>query len=634
MPSSLFSNVQRYPDSPLAKSAMPHLVAHYDWSSNSLGPIETWSASFRSAARLVLSAAIPMGVIAGEHGILIFNDGMREIMGAPFGEALGMSVLDALPHAAAFYRDAISKCSFGAAPSYRDSPLKITRDGKPVTAWFNLEFTPVLAEDGTYLAALVIATETTLRVIAERALQRSEERLSLALGASGVIGIWDLDLLTGQVTADERFAKVFGITPADAAHGLPINRFLESIHPDDRARVLSGLSQATATGQKYQASYRLITRDGGVRWLLASGRTIFDDGGRPVRFPGVAVDITRQFEDAVALAESESHFRTLAETVPQMVWSANEAGIHDYFSQRWYEFTGLSPGPHEHDRWRERIHPDDRERVNTVWREANHSAANIYDNDYRFLHHSGQHRWIHVTALPQRDSAGAIVRWYGTATDIHDAKIAAHERELVSDELNHRIKNIFAITQSLISLSVHDQPEMKDFADGLASRLKALHQAHDFIRPDAGARVALEAHGSLHSLIRLLLKPYEGSHGARIIFEGPDCPIGERAVTPLSLLFHELATNSAKYGALSSSAGTLRLLFVRGAEQWQISWIENQQEANVPPPEQRGFGSRLLTLIVNVQLQGQISRHWTRTGLHLTITLPVQNIERAGNALH
>jgi len=124
-----------------------------------------------------------------------------------------------------------------------------------------------------------------------------------------------------------------------------------------------------------------------------------------------------------ALRDSEAKFRTIANAMPQMVWSTLPDGHHDYFNQQWYDFTGVPEGSTDGLGWRDIFHPDDQARAWALW---NHSLATgeVYEIQYRLRHHSGQYHWTLGRALPIRDQAHQIIRWMGTCTDIHDQKLA------------------------------------------------------------------------------------------------------------------------------------------------------------------------------------------------------------------
>ena len=231
--------------------------------------------------------------------------------------------------------------------------------------------------------------------------------------------------------------------------------------------------------------------------------------------------------------------------------------------------------------------------------------------------------------MPIRDPAGAIVRWIGTCTDIHATRLAAEERELVSQELSHRIKNIFAVLTGIVSLSARSRPEVKPFADELRQRIYALGEAHDFVRPHSTDSQPSTSQTSLRALIERLMQPYQSSEFARVEFVGDDAVIDDGAATPLALLFHELATNAAKYGALSVATGRVVLTGTRNENgRYHLSWMEHGGPA-ASTKKTGGFGTRVIELSVQGQLRGQVERFWEDTGLRVEIDLPEDALTRS-----
>jgi PAS domain S-box-containing protein len=150
---------------------------------------------------------------------------------------------------------------------------------------------------------------------------------------------------------------------------------------------------------------------GAAEFLLAPLREL--DGS----VAGIACTVS----DGVGVDGRDPQFRAIADTIPQMVWSTLPDGRHDYFSQRWYDFTGVEPGATDGEAWNEIVHVDDRERTWTVWRHA--LATGLpYEIEYRLRDASREYRWTLGRALPLRDGDGRIVRWIGTCTDIHELK--------------------------------------------------------------------------------------------------------------------------------------------------------------------------------------------------------------------
>jgi len=320
--------------------------------------------------------------------------------------------------------------------------------------------------------------------------------------------------------------------------------------------------------------------------------------------------------------EQESRFRVLADTMPQMVWSTRPDGFHDYYNARWYEFTGVPDGSTDGEGWNGMFHPEDQDRAWSIWRHSLETGE-PYEIEYRLRDANGQYRWTLGRALPIRDDKGAITRWFGTCTDIHDQKMMQAQREVIAHELSHRIKNIFAVIGGLITFSSRHHPQMKALAMDLRERVLALGRAHDFVRPHSEASRPERGQSSLHGMIEELLAPYR----ERIRIDGIDLSIDDRSATPLALLFHELATNAAKYGALSVHDGVVVISTRPDGEAALLSWTERGGPV-VEPPRQEGFGTKLMELSVARQMSGRIERDWATDGLVVSLTIPAASMYR------
>ncbi len=152
----------------------------------------------------------------------------------------------------------------------------------------------------------------------------------------------------------------------------------------------------------------------------------------------------------IALRESEAKFKIMTDAMPQMVWSTRVDGFHDYFNQRWYEFTGALEGSSRGVGWLALFSPDDQVRAAAAWQHS-HATGEAYEVEGRLRHRSGDYRWVLSRALPVRDETGAVFRWMGTCTDIHDQKLFQQELEAANrrkDEflamLAHELRNPLA----------------------------------------------------------------------------------------------------------------------------------------------------------------------------------------------
>lgn len=318
----------------------------------------------------------------------------------------------------------------------------------------------------------------------------------------------------------------------------------------------------------------------------------------------------------------------MADAVPHILWSARVDGLRDYHNARWYEFTGSTVGVADGEGWIDFVHEDDRQLACEAWQHAIH-VGEPYEAEYRLVHYRDRHRWVLSRAMPIRDPHGAILRWFGTCTDIDDQRRALEDREAVTQELSHRIKNIFSVIAGVIGLSARGRAELVEPLADLRDRVLALGRAHDFVRPRSAQSQGGYRQTSLHGLLKELFHPYHDRRGARIVVEGEDTEIDDRSATPLALIFHELATNAVKYGALASIEGSVGLHIRREGNEWRMEWTETGGEATDGPAHE-GFGTKLIHLSVERQLGGAISRSWNRQGFHADIRIPAEVMTRSG----
>ncbi|WP_158608428.1 sensor domain-containing diguanylate cyclase [Stagnimonas aquatica] len=423
------------------------LQASLDWPSAGLPPFTEWEPALLAVMRLVAHASAPMILMVGPEGVLAANAEAQSLLAEPGSAINGRSVLTALPGLAPFYSAVLKKTRRGETLHFSDQPNPLNSDSASATRWFNLDFTPVTATAGNVIAVLGTASEVTPHIRRVQGLSDSEQRLRLALESSGMVGIWTLDVRTRTSTADANVARMYGLSELDYQSGVDSALFIQAIHPDDRPKVNKALGDALATETPYRCRYRVVSREGGVRWVITSARPAYNEHKQFARMLGVVIDVTDQMETASALADSRFQFQTLTETLPQIVWSCDAEGRHDYFSARWSEFTGIEPKDIVENTWKQLVYPDHWPMVSTVWDKAR-TTGEPYDIDYRFRHRSGEYRWLRVMALPIRDELGQITRWCGTSTDVHDNYLIAQEREKLRAELE-RVASEDQLTQVL-----------------------------------------------------------------------------------------------------------------------------------------------------------------------------------------
>jgi two-component sensor histidine kinase len=262
------------------------------------------------------------------------------------------------------------------------------------------------------------------------------------------------------------------------------------------------------------------------------------------------------------------------------------------------------------------IHPADRDRVRAAFA-ATRAVLGAYETDFRIM--VGEEvRWI--AARGQGEDVGIVGRtMFGIFLDVTGRKQAEEGHELLAGEMSHRVKNLLAIAAGLTTMTSRTTSSTTEMARELIQRLIALGRAHDLVRPlpDGQGSAAL-----LGDLLSVLLAPYDdlGAFNGRIRVAVERMGIGEAAATSLAMIVHELATNSLKYGSLSSDVGTLDISTRSNGNEICLIWME-RGGPSVEAPEQQGFGSKLVQRSVARQLGGTIEYDWSAEGLVVTVHL-------------
>jgi PAS domain S-box-containing protein len=194
------------------------------------------------------------------------------------------------------------------------------------------------------------------------------------------------------------------------------------IHPEDLPKVEELWAKAVQTGSDYEVETRMLSGSGEYHWILGQARPLRNQQGQIVKWYGTNTDITDHIQAREALRESELNFRTLADTMPQMIWTAKGDGWLEYCNQRWLDYTGMTLEETQGWGWQPVLHPDDAQICIDIWSESVRTGQN-YQIEYRLRRaRDGQYRWHLGRAFPLRNQKGQIIKWFGSCTDIDDHK--------------------------------------------------------------------------------------------------------------------------------------------------------------------------------------------------------------------
>jgi len=224
--------------------------------------------------------------------------------------------------------------------------------------------------------------------------------------------------------------------------------WLAAVHADDRALTLAAWASAFATGEPYEVEHRLRRHDGEHRTFSVRAVAVRADDGTIREWAGIHTDITEQKRTEQTLRDGERQFRELADSMPQIVWAANAGGHFDYYNRRWYQYTGRPEGISGDESWTDVVHPDDQSECLARWHAATRSG-DAYEMEHRLREKTGDYHWFLRRALPVRDEAGQITRWFGTCTNIDGVKQKAEVLRLANIEADAANRELEAFSYSV-----------------------------------------------------------------------------------------------------------------------------------------------------------------------------------------
>jgi two-component sensor histidine kinase len=231
-----------------------------------------------------------------------------------------------------------------------------------------------------------------------------------------------------------------------------------------------------------------------------------------------------------------------------------------------------------------------------------------------------------ISYSPVRDEAGKVEGVFCIVNETTERVRGEERQRLLLRETNHRLKNLLAMMDAMITMSVRSARTPRELAQALRGRLSALVRAKQLVHPGAiGGEIETDR-TSVAALARTILQPYDDGTGERIIVGGPDVPVGANASTALALALHETATNAVKYGALSTPDGCVRVKWQIEGDDFQLEWQETGGPVLSGAPKAKGFGSELTELSITNQLRGRLAHEWRLGGLRMTMTIPLDQL--------
>ncbi|MES2710471.1 MAG: PAS domain-containing protein [Pseudomonadota bacterium] len=438
----------------------------------------------------------------------------------------------------------------------------------------------------------------------------------------GMIGTFEFHTRSGVNIRSAEYMSLHGLPAVETRE--THEDWVRRLHPDDRDRAEAHVLAALAdpSREDYSQTYRIVTPKGEIRWIMSRGRIERDRAGKPVYLRGAHLDVTQLRMTELALADTDARLRLAQEAVGIGTWEWVPSAGTLTCSRRMAKLWGLDDAS---------APPTLAEMLACVKQEDQDALRALITDERVGVNLRGEFRlrrpsenggapvtWVAVRASFQAGDLLAPARMIGVAYDITDRKQSEELTTIMAHEVEHRAKNALMVVSSLLRMTKADSAEA--LVEVMDARVRALSRTLGLLGQGRWRGAALR------DIIQ-----NEVGHFAReelgqtpsITLDGPAVTIEVDAAQPLSMAMHELATNAAKYGALSALDGTLHIEWWMEGATLRLRWTERGGPPLAGAPSQLGFGSHLIRTLIESQLQGTITKQWEAAGLVCNIALPL-----------
>lgn len=571
-------------------------------------------ASFRAVAD-----ASPVIIwLTDPHGGCVFlNRRWYEATGQTPAQALGLGWLQAIHPDDAGQAETAFVAADRARAAFRTEYRLRRADGS--YGWVIDTGGPRFDADGGYLGMVGSVVEIGERRTAEDALKLSEGRFRAAIDAVEGI-LWTNDPQGRMIGEQPGWARLTGQSPDEYRdHG-----WSRAVHPDDAQPTIDAWNEAVAERRTFVFEHRLRRHDG--RWRQYAIRAIPAIGpdGEVIEWVGVHTDITRQRRAEAALRAERDRMRSYLEVADVMLLALDEQGRIETINRKGAEILGHSDHHALIGRdWFELAIPA------PLQAETRRLFAEYLGGDRKdgstvegvIMRPDGSERRIAWRNAVLRDGDGRGVGTLSSGDDVTEQREAEARERLLVQEVDHRAKNLLAVVQSVVQLTRGE--DMRAFKEAVTGRIQSLARTHGLLA--AGRWEGAD----LKQLMIDELAPYARGDEARVAIGGPAFRLRPSAAQALALVVHELATNAAKYGALSTAEGRVTIAWKMASDTLTIDWREDGGPP-VAVPSRSGFGTVVLTTSVERQLRGAVTLDWRPKGLAATLALPMAEVRATG----
>ncbi len=471
-----------------------------------------------------------------------------------------------------------------------------------------------IAKEGRIVGAALVVRDVSAQKQREAALRESEARFRHMADSAPAL-IWMTDDAGSVIFANMHYDHMFG-RPGREMLGTGWRSIL---HPDDVEAFETAFFEAFRDRRPFSGEVRVIDRDGRVRWLRCEGVPRLDDAHAFLGYTGCNIDITETKDHEAALRQSREQFAAIFN---QASIGLAEGDLRGRLLRANDRFCEIVARPREELLtlgMRDITHPEDAERHAALFRRAVETGE-PFELEKRYIRPNGTIVWVHDSLTIVRDATGRGRSALAAVMDITERKRLEEHREVLVNELNHRVKNTLATVQSIATQTLRNARSPAQAREDLEDRLIALSRAHDVLTREnwEGA--------STREIIQGAVEPYLHRGEGRFLIKGPDVRLLPRTALAIAMALQELVTNAVKYGALSNETGQVRITWLidRSIQppRLQLRWQEIGGPT-VAPPTRRGFGSRLVERSLAQDLGGDVRIEFAPTGVVCTLDAAV-----------
>jgi PAS domain S-box-containing protein len=594
---------------------MKKRIQGFDWSSTSIGPMVDWPTCLKCAVDIVTASPVPMVLLWGTDGIMIYNDGYAAFAGSRHPELLGMPVLEGWAEVAEFNRRVMETALAGEAMSFRDKHFSLKRRDAPEDVWTNLDYSPVRDDTGNPVGVLAIVIDTTPWVHAERAHRESESRFR-TLADNIAAFAWMADETGNIYWYNKRWFDYTGLAFDEPKQwGWPLLQ-----HPDHSDRVMEKINRCLTTGEVWEDTFPLKGRDGVYRWFLSRAMPIRDDAGHVIRWFGTNTDITEHLEEA----ERNAQLATIVGTSADGIISMSSDGVIQTWNPGAERMFGYAADEVIGQSERLLFADDAGEEFEEKYRHLRHGEHVLRDTTRR--RKDGSMLDVAINVAPMRRPDGRIFGVSAIFRDITERKGVEKHLRMLMRELSHRTKNLLAVIVAMVRQTARTSTDVAVLQSQLIQRLQSLSASHDLLVAEDWTGASLE------ELIGAVLQPFIGNSSEAVVCRGQPVFVNATAAQNLGLALHELATNAAKYGALSTSAGRLRVTWGfepddTGTLCLVLRW-EERGGPKVELPAIKGFGHVVIERVVGQALSANVDYEFAAEGVRWSIAMPLEFVVR------